>query len=116
VPVSQRRIQTAKNSSRQYVVRLDEPVPVFINYDTLVVEGGVLHIYADVYSRSMNRPWRLLDELKSSGIDVSALDEKTAKRLLAKPTRNRQFVVETSSIEQGRALADGRLVPVLNSR
>jgi murein L,D-transpeptidase YcbB/YkuD len=112
-PVSPKRIQAAKNGSRPLVVRLDEPVPVFINYDTLVVEGGVLHIYADVYSRSMNQSWRLLDELKSSGVDVSALDEKTIRRLLAKPTRGRQFIVETSSIQEGRALTDGRLVPVL---
>jgi hypothetical protein len=115
-PASQKRIQAAKNSSRPYLVRLDDPVPVFINYDTLVVEGGVLHIYADVYSRSMNNSWRLLDELKSSGVDTSQLDEKTIKRLLAKPTRARQFVVETSSIEQGRALTDGKLVPVTSSR
>jgi hypothetical protein len=115
-PVTRKRIQTAKNSSRPLVVRLDEPLPVFINYDTLVVESGVLHIYPDVYSRSMNRPWRLLDELKSSGVDVSTLDEKTIKRLLAKPTRSRQFVVEANSIEQGRALEDGRLIPLIGSR
>ena len=52
--VSPKRIAAAKRSSRMLVVNLEEPVPVDINYDTIVVEEGVLHIYPDVYSRRTN--------------------------------------------------------------
>lgn len=39
VPVSSKRIEAAKRSSRMLVVELEQPVSVDINYDTLVVEG-----------------------------------------------------------------------------
>jgi hypothetical protein len=112
-PVSRKRINAAKGSKRTLTVRLDEPVPIDINYDTLVVEEGVLHIYPDVYERWMNLPWRLREELESSGVDVSNLSERTIKAMLRKATRRTQFVVETRSIEEGRALEDGRLIPLI---
>jgi hypothetical protein len=96
-------------------VPLDEPLPVKINYDTLVVEGGVLHIYPDVYERSLNQPSRLRAELKSSGVDVSKLDDQTMKRMLSRVTRRTQFVVEANSIEEGRALEDGRAIPLIGN-
>ena len=108
-PVSPKRIAAAKRNSRMLVVRLEEPVPVDINYDTLVVEERVLHIYPDVYGRGTNRTARLRAELQSSNVDVSKLDEKTIKRMLSKVTRHTQFVVPTSSIEQGTALEDGQV-------
>ena len=94
-------------------MRLAEPVPVDIKYDTLVVEEGVLHIYPDVYNRGTNRPALLRAELQSSKIDVSNLSEATIKKMLRKVTRRTQFVVERGSIEQGRALEDGRVVPLI---
>jgi hypothetical protein len=112
-PVSRKRIAAAKRSSRMLVVRLEEPVPVDINYDTLVVEESVLHIYPDVYARGTNRTPMLRAELESSHVDVSSLSERTMKRMLAKATRHKQFVVETSSIEAGRALQDGRVLPLI---
>lgn len=111
--VSPKRIAAAKRSKQTLVVELDEPVPVDINYDTLVVEGGVLHIYPDVYERKTNLPRHLRAELESSGVDVSNLKDATIKRMLAKVTRHTQFVVETSSITQGRALEDGSVVPLI---
>jgi hypothetical protein len=112
-PVSPKRIEAAKRNSRMLVVRLDEPVPVDIKYDTLVVEERVLHIYPDVYGRGTNRTARLRAELESSNVDVSKLDDKTMKRMLAKVTRHTEFVVDTGSIEQGRALEDGRVLPLI---
>jgi lipoprotein-anchoring transpeptidase ErfK/SrfK len=108
-----KRIAAAKRSFRTLVVRLEEPLSVDINYDTLVVEGGVLHIYPDVYNRRMNVPARLSDELKSSGVDVSNLDDRTIRKMLSKVTRKTQFVVDKSSIEEGRALEDGQLIPLI---
>jgi murein L,D-transpeptidase YcbB/YkuD len=111
--VSPKRIAAAMRSKRTLVVQLDTPVPVDINYDTIVVEGGVLHIYPDVYNRRTNLPRRLRSELESAGIDVSALDEKMLKRMLSKVTRRTQFIVATSSIAQGRALEDGQTLPLI---
>ena len=55
-PVSPKRIAAAKRTLKMLVVRLDEPVPVDINYDTLVVEDGVPHIYPDVRPRNKPAP------------------------------------------------------------
>lgn len=112
-PVSPKRIAAAKHNKRMLVVRLEEPVPVDINYDTLVVEQRVLHIYPDVYGRGTNRTARLRAELESSNVDVSKLDEKTMKRMLSKVGRHTQFVVDTSSIEQGTPLSDGHVIPLI---
>lgn len=114
-PVSRKQIQAAKLNKKTLVATLDEPLPVDINYDTLVVEGGALHIYPDVYERRQNTPERLRAELQSSGIDVSQLDEETMKEMLAKVTRRTRFVVEAASIEEGRALEDGRLLPLIGN-
>lgn len=111
--VSPKRIAAAKRSKRPLVVQLDEPLPVDINYDTLVVESGVLHIYPDVYNRRTNLPRHLRAKLESAGVDVSKVNEKLLKRLLAKATRRTQFVVETRSIADGRALEDGKVIPLI---
>lgn len=113
LPVSQRRINAAKNNSRTLAVRLDEPIPVDINYDTLVVEDGVLHIYPDVYDRGTNGTERLRAELRSSGINPSRLDDSVIEEMLAKVTRKTQFVVSRESIESGRALENGELQPLI---
>lgn len=113
VPISAKRIEAAKRSFKTLVARLDQPLPVDINYDTLVVEGGVLHIYPDVYAHGTNRPARLRAELEASGVDASKITDQTLKKMLAKVTRRTQFVVETSSIAEGRALQDGELLPLI---
>jgi murein L,D-transpeptidase YcbB/YkuD len=112
-PVSPKRIAAAKRSKRMLVVNLDEPIPVDINYDTLVVESGVLHLYPDVYGRGTNKLAKLRAELESSHVDASGVSDAILKRMLAKVGRRTQFVVETSSIEQGRALEDGKLLPLI---
>lgn len=112
-PVSQKRIDAAKRSLRTLVVPLDEPVPVDINYDTLVVEQGVLHVYPDVYGRGTNRTAHLRAELLAANVPESSLSEKTLKQILARVTRRTQFVVETRSIAEGRAIEDGRSLPLI---
>jgi len=111
--VSRKRIEAAKRSSRTLVVRIPEAVPVDINYDTLVVEEGVLHIYPDVYDRGMNRPARLRAELQADNVDPANLSAATIKQMLRKVTRRTQLVVDTRSIAEGRALEDGRVLPLI---
>lgn len=113
LPVSRKRIDAAKRGSKMFVVRLKDPVPVDINYDTLVVEEGVLHIYPDVYGRGTNRPALLRSKLQAANVDVSQLNDATMKRMFGKVTRHAQFVVETRSIAEGRMLLDGKVVPVI---
>ena len=115
LPVTRRQIAAAKASKKTLVAALDEPLPVDINYDTLVVEGGVLHIYPDVYGRRTSTVARLRDELRASGVDESALDEAELEKMLSSVTRRTKYVVPVRSIEQGRALADGRTEPLLGS-
>ena len=115
LPVTRRQIANAKASKKTLVAALDEPVEVDINYDTLVVEGGVLYIYPDVYDRRTNTAARLRDELRASGVDAAALDNAELEKMLASVTRRTKFVVPVASIQQGRALADGHTEPLLGS-
>ena len=115
LPVTRRQIAGAKASKKTLVAALDEPLEFDINYDTLVVEGGVLYIYPDVYDRRTNTVARLRDELRASGADISGLDDAELEKMLASVTRRTKFVVPVRSIEQGRALADGHTEPLLGS-
>jgi hypothetical protein len=114
-PVSPKRVARARQTKNTVVAALPEPVRVDINYDTLVVERGRLNIYPDVYEHGTNTVARLRAELQSSGVDPSRLDDKELAAMLKRPARGRKFVVEVSSLEQGRALEDGKLEPVITS-
>lgn len=115
LPVTRRQIATAKAGKKTLTAALEEPLEFDINYDTLVVEGGVLYIYPDVYDRRTNTAARLRDELRTSGVDASSLDDAELEKMLASVTRRTKFVVPVASIQQGRALADGRTEPLLGS-
>lgn len=115
LPVTRRQIAAAKAGTKTLSVALDEPLEFDINYDTLVVEGGVLYIYPDVYDRRTNTVARLRDELRTSGVDLSNVDDAELEKMLASVTRRTKFVVPVASIRQGRALADGRAEPLLGS-
>lgn len=112
LPVTARQIAAAKRTKKTLVAKLEEPLVVDINYDTQVVEDGVLHLYADFYNRGTNTPAHLRAELEESGFDPAALDDATIKKLLARPTQRQKFVVSLNSLAAGRALAEGRHVPV----
>jgi hypothetical protein len=113
LPVTRKQIERAKARTKTLVARLDSPLQFDINYDTLVVESRVLYIYPDVYDRGTNTVARLRDELKTSGVDDSAVDDATLQQMLSSVTRRTKFVVPVSSIEQGRALEDGHTEPLV---
>jgi lipoprotein-anchoring transpeptidase ErfK/SrfK len=115
VPVSQKKIANAKVTKNTVVAKLDKPLMVDINYDTQVVEGGHLHLYPDVYERGTNTVAALRAELESSGVDASAVDDATLKRMLGRVNAKQKYVVSVESIASGRALADGRLLPLVGS-
>jgi hypothetical protein len=75
----------------------------------------VLHIYPDVYDRRTNTPSRLRAELRAAGVEASALDDETIRQMFESVTRRTRFLVDVSSIEAGRAFADGRTLPLLGN-
>jgi hypothetical protein len=115
LPVPAKKIANAKRTKNTVVAKLDEPLSVDINYDTQVVEGGALNIYPDVYERGTNTVEKLRAELVESGMEASALDDATLKRMLARVSARQKFVVSLESIAAGRALADGRTLPLVGT-
>ena len=113
LPLTRRQIANAKRGSKTLVGALDPSVPVDINYDTEVVEGGVLYLYPDVYGRKTATPERVRAELEAAGADVSNLDDATIRQMLKRVTRKTRFAVDVQSVEDGRALADGRTLPLV---
>ncbi len=116
LPVTPKQINLAKMGTRQLLIPLDAPLNFDINYDTLVVEAGALHIYPDVYERHTNTVARLRDELSSSGAHVSNVDDETLRQMLAQVKPGTQFIVDVTSIERGRALEDGHIAPVIPAK
>ena len=112
LPITKEQIEHAKASADRLAVKLDPPLWVDINYDTQVVEGGVLHLYPDVYGRHTNTVDNLRAELQASGVNASGLDENTLKQMLGRVTREEEFVVSISDIKAGRALTAGQQSPL----
>ena len=52
LPVTQQEIEASKKNTDRKVINLNGSVPVDINYDSIVVENGVLSIYFDVYEKT----------------------------------------------------------------
>jgi hypothetical protein len=114
LPVTAKQIAQAKTNLKTLTVPLDTPVPVEITYDTQVVEAGKLHIYPDVYERDTNTAANLRAELESSGIKTSKLSDATLEKMLAKAVGKKRFVVSVKSIEAGKELSGGQIIPVIN--
>ncbi len=60
-------------------LKLKEPIPVELRYETIVVEDGNLHIYRDVYDENSNTEEKLRAVLQSYGMSMDDLtgDERT---------------------------------------
>src|SRR5688500_14284117 len=110
VPAS--KIAAAKRNKRTLVAKLDPTGPVEITYDTIVVEGGRLNIYPDVYRYKRNTVENVRRELKTSDVDDDRLTDAEIKRMIAAAVGKQKFVVEVSAIESGMALSKGRTTPV----
>ncbi len=108
--VTPQQIAAAKRNKKTLVAKLDPIVPVEITYDTMVVEGGKLYIYPDVYKHKRNTVANLRQELRSSGIDDANVTDAEIKKMIAAVAAKRKFVVNVKDIEKGTALAGGRAV------
>ena len=110
--ITPQQIEHALNSTDRLVANLNPPVVIDIDYDTLVVEGGVLHIYPDVYDRGTSTVENLRAELQSVGVDTSRLGDQTLKRMLERVNPKEQYTVSIAEIKVGNALVAGTNQPL----
>ena len=94
-------------------MKLDPPLWVDINYDTQVVEGGVLHLYPDVYHRNKDELASLRHTLTGNGI--AQTDEMMLKQMLGRVSRKQEFAISLADLKAGRALAVGRQIPLTDA-
>jgi lipoprotein-anchoring transpeptidase ErfK/SrfK len=71
-----------KDRTKTRVVKLDEPVPVELRYETIVVEDGKLHIYRDVYDQNTNTEENLRAVLEKHGIKLEDLSQEERTQAL----------------------------------
>jgi len=110
--VSRPQLERAKSSKDRFAIKLDAPLVVDINYDTQVVEAGVLHLYPDVYNKNTNTIENLRADLKDAGVDDTKLDDKTLQQMLDRVTMNEEFTVSVADIKAGRAFEAGKNQPL----
>jgi hypothetical protein len=110
--VSRQEIDAARKDTERRVINLDGSIPVDINYDSMIVEKGVLTIYPDVYERRTNTVENLRAELQQFGIDAGKLDEGTLKEMLDKVSGERKFVVALADLRAGDGLKKGKIEPL----
>ncbi len=110
------KISAAKRNKKTLIAKLDPIVPVEITYDTVVVEGGRLNVYPDVYKRKQNTIGNIRQELRTTGIDDRRLTDAGIQKMIAAATGRKKFVVGIREIENGNALQGGRSVSVVSPR
>jgi hypothetical protein len=108
------KITAAKRNKKTLLAPLDPVVPVEITYDTIVVEGGRLNIYPDIYKHKRNTVENVRSELRTSGVEDSRLTDAQIRKMIAAAAGKRKFVVTIAAIENGTSPSVGRAVPVVN--
>ncbi len=108
------KIAAAKLNKKTLIAELDPAVPVEITYDTLVVEGGRLSIYPDVYNHKLNTVENVRKELRTSGVNDGRLTDNEIKKMINLAVARQKFVVEATAIENGTGLQRGRSVSVVS--
>jgi lipoprotein-anchoring transpeptidase ErfK/SrfK len=112
LPVSRQQLDQAKKSKDRFVIKLDAPLVVDINYDTQVVEGGVLHLYPDVYNQKTNGVDDLRAELREAGVDSASVDDNVLRQMLNRVSMTQEFIVNVADLKAGKALIAGRNEPL----
>ncbi|HTH51337.1 MAG TPA: L,D-transpeptidase [Pyrinomonadaceae bacterium] len=82
-PLSQDQIKSYEKAKTQTKeVKLGQPVPVELRYETIVVEDGVLKIFRDVYEKGTNTEENLAAVLSAYGVTVDSLDPQLKSKIL----------------------------------
>ena len=110
--VSKQQIDHAKTSKDRLVVKLGTPVVVDLSYDTQVVEGGVLHLYPDVYDKKTDTVENVRAELQDAHIDIANLDDDALRKMLARVTNTEELSVSVADLKAGRALETSQNMPL----
>jgi lipoprotein-anchoring transpeptidase ErfK/SrfK len=110
--ISESEINASRKDNKRRIIELGEDLSVDINYDTIVVEGGILHIYPDVYEQKTNTVEELRAELEGYRIDVSKLDDGVLRKMLDQIDSKTKFVVSLDDIRAGNALERGKVEPL----
>jgi lipoprotein-anchoring transpeptidase ErfK/SrfK len=71
-----------KDRSQTEEMKLQNPVPVELRYETIVVEDGKLHIYRDVYELGTNNEDNLRKVLSAYDVDLDQLDQSVKQQLM----------------------------------
>ena len=110
------KIAAAKRNKKTLIAPLDPTVPVEITYDTIVVEGGRLNVYPDVYNYKRNTVENVRKELETSGVDDERVTDSEIKRMITIASGKRMYVVSARSIESGLATSGGQIVSVVGNK
>jgi len=92
-----KKFEKAKTETKN--VKLAEPVPVELRYETIVVEDGKLHIYRDVYERGTNTEEDLKRVLAAYDVAFDKLSEADKAAL-------RDALAEMRVDAQGKTIPD----------
>lgn len=71
-----------KDKSKTQEMKLNDPVPVELRYETIVAEDGKIHIYRDVYELGTNTEDNLRKVLSAYDIDLDQLDANVKQQLI----------------------------------
>jgi len=71
-----------KDKDKTQSVKLNQPVPVELRYETIVLEDGKLHIYKDVYEQDTNTEENLRKVLEANGARLEDLSEQQRTEVL----------------------------------
>ena len=83
-PISMQDIKAyAKVNTKTKEVKLDNPVPFELRYETIMVEDGKLKIYRDVYERGTNTEENLIRVLEAFDVSFDSLTPDEQKQILA---------------------------------
>jgi lipoprotein-anchoring transpeptidase ErfK/SrfK len=72
-----------KDPTQTQAVKLKQPVPVELRYETIVLEDGKLHVYKDVYDQDTNTEDNLRAVLEANGSRLENLSEEERNQILS---------------------------------
>jgi hypothetical protein len=110
--VAKSRIARLRYNHERFAAALNPPLLVDINYDLQVVEGGVLHVYPDVYGRGAFALDSLRAELQSAGVAAPLLGDQSLRWMLDQVGVDTQFVINVDDLRKGRS-GRGRKLPLI---
>lgn len=96
-----------KHSKTTYVVQLDAPVPVRLDYEPVLVRNDALVMYPDYYGRlGRNRKAAVIERLVAASIALESIDDAKVTELIKKwPKQMTETPISSLLISTGEAVA-----------